>query len=73
LIPGEIGADLGMPTNKDRSAPHLWIGEIVATAGLLMLIFALVRSGRAPVAARRRPLKPLAPFALLCQQAKEHR
>jgi glycerol uptake facilitator-like aquaporin len=37
-------------SHKDRSAPHLWIGEVVATAGLLMLIFALARSGRAPVA-----------------------
>jgi glycerol uptake facilitator-like aquaporin len=33
-----------------RSAGHLWLGEVVATAGLLMLIFALVRSGRASVA-----------------------
>jgi glycerol uptake facilitator-like aquaporin len=33
-----------------RSAGHLWLGEVVATAGLLMLIFALVRSGRANVA-----------------------
>jgi len=33
-----------------RSAGHLWLGEIVATTGLLMLIFALARSGRAAVA-----------------------
>lgn len=36
-----------------RSAPHLWIGEVVATAGLVLVIFALARSGRgalAPVA-----------------------
>ena len=33
-----------------RSAGHLWLGEVVATAGLLMLIFALVRSGRTAVA-----------------------
>jgi glycerol uptake facilitator-like aquaporin len=33
-----------------RSDPHLWLGEVVATGGLLMLIFALVRSGRARVA-----------------------
>ncbi|MGW6200800.1 aquaporin [Kribbella sp. NPDC055110] len=32
-----------------RSAGHLWIGETVATAGLILLIFALVRSGRAAV------------------------
>jgi glycerol uptake facilitator-like aquaporin len=37
-------------SGKDRSAGHLWLGEIVATAGLLLLIFALVRSGRAAVA-----------------------
>ncbi|GAB2584387.1 transport protein [Paractinoplanes abujensis] len=37
-------------SSKDRSAAHLWLGEVVATAGLLMLIFALVRSGRAAVA-----------------------
>jgi glycerol uptake facilitator-like aquaporin len=35
---------------KDRSAGHLWLGEVVATAGLLLLIFALARSGRAAVA-----------------------
>jgi arsenate reductase len=34
-----------------RSAGHLWIGEIVATAGLVLLIFALVRTGRTGVAA----------------------
>jgi glycerol uptake facilitator-like aquaporin len=33
-----------------RSAGHLWLAEVVATAGLLMLIFALVRSGRAHAA-----------------------
>jgi glycerol uptake facilitator-like aquaporin len=32
-----------------RSAPHLWIGEIVATAGLVLLIFALTRGGRTAV------------------------
>ncbi|MBU2667359.1 aquaporin [Actinoplanes bogorensis] len=37
-------------SSKDRSAGHLWLGEVVATAGLLLLIFALVRSGRAAVA-----------------------
>ncbi|MBM0255941.1 MIP/aquaporin family protein [Micromonospora sp. 4G55] len=35
---------------KDRTAGHLWLGEVVATAGLILLIFALARSGRAPVA-----------------------
>ncbi|GIF43534.1 aquaporin [Actinoplanes xinjiangensis] len=37
-------------STKDRSAGNLWLGEIVAVAGLLLLIFALGRSGRAPVA-----------------------
>ncbi|GAA1533109.1 MIP/aquaporin family protein [Dactylosporangium maewongense] len=37
-------------SGKDRSAGHLWLGEVVATAGLILLIFALARSGRAPVA-----------------------
>ncbi|MGH3734524.1 MAG: aquaporin [Micromonosporaceae bacterium] len=29
-----------------RSGPHLWLGEIVATGGLILLIFALVRTHR---------------------------
>jgi glycerol uptake facilitator-like aquaporin len=33
-----------------RSTGHLWLGEIVATAGLVVLIFALGWSGRAAVA-----------------------
>jgi len=37
-------------STKDRAAGHLWLGEVVATTGLLLLIFALARSGRAPVA-----------------------
>jgi arsenate reductase len=37
-------------STKTRSAGHLWLGEVVATAGLLLIIFALVRSGRAAVA-----------------------
>jgi glycerol uptake facilitator-like aquaporin len=35
---------------KDRAAGHLWLGEVVATTGLILLIFALARSGRAPIA-----------------------
>jgi glycerol uptake facilitator-like aquaporin len=35
---------------QERSAGHLWLGEVVATAGLVLLIFALARSGRAAVA-----------------------
>jgi len=33
-------------STKARTTPHLWIGETVATAGLILLIFALVRTGR---------------------------
>ncbi|MGV9244890.1 aquaporin [Streptomyces sp. NPDC003710] len=34
----------------DRSAGHLWLGEIVASAGLILLIFGLTRTGRARLA-----------------------
>ncbi|MDP9794226.1 arsenate reductase [Catenuloplanes nepalensis] len=37
-------------STRERAAAHLWLGEIVAVAGLLLLIFALVRSGRASAA-----------------------
>jgi arsenate reductase len=37
-------------STKPRAAGHLWLGEVVATAGLLLLIFALARSGRAAAA-----------------------
>jgi arsenate reductase len=37
-------------SGKERAAGNLWLGEVVATAGLILLIFALVRSGRASVA-----------------------
>jgi glycerol uptake facilitator-like aquaporin len=33
-----------------RSAPHLWLGELVATAGLVLVVFALARSGRGTLA-----------------------
>ncbi|MEQ4717668.1 MIP/aquaporin family protein [Nonomuraea sp. B19D2] len=33
-----------------RSSAHLWLGEVVATAGLVLVIFCLTRSGRAAVA-----------------------
>lgn len=38
-------------SGKDRSDANLWLGETVATAGLLLLIFALVRTGRGTLAA----------------------
>ncbi len=34
-------------STHDRSAGHLWLGEVVATAGLILLIFGLARVGRA--------------------------
>jgi glycerol uptake facilitator-like aquaporin len=37
-------------STKQRWAGHLWLGEVVATAGLIVLVFALARSGRAAVA-----------------------
>lgn len=62
-IAGAIGgavlanAMFGLPpvtwSNHDRFAGHLWLGEVVATAGLVLLIFGLVRSDRdrlAPIA-----------------------
>ncbi len=33
-----------------RSASHLWLGEIVATAGLVLLVFGLTRTDRAHLA-----------------------
>ena len=35
----------------DRSAGHLWLSEVVATAGLVTLIFALARTGRGGLSA----------------------
>ncbi|MFG3584522.1 aquaporin [Streptomyces sp. NPDC047990] len=35
---------------QDRSAGHLWLGEIVATAGLVLLVLGLARTGRAHLA-----------------------
>jgi glycerol uptake facilitator-like aquaporin len=37
-------------STHDRSAGHLWLGETVATAGLVLLIFGLTRTGRAHLA-----------------------
>jgi arsenate reductase len=37
-------------SGKDRSAGGLWLSEAVATFGLVVLIFALVRAGRAALA-----------------------
>ena len=50
-VVGSILANLmfAVPTTlstKDRTDWHLWVGEVVATAGLVALIFALARTGR---------------------------
>jgi glycerol uptake facilitator-like aquaporin len=37
-------------STTERSAGQLWLGEVVATAGLIVLIFALAVSGRATLA-----------------------
>jgi arsenate reductase len=40
-------------STKARAAPQLWLGELVATAGLLLVVFAVVRTQRpsaAPIA-----------------------
>jgi len=34
-------------STHDRSAGHLWLGEVVATAGIVFLILGLARTGRA--------------------------
>ncbi|MGR6971704.1 aquaporin [Streptomyces cynarae] len=55
-IAGAVLADamFGKPmvrwSTHDRSAGHLLLGETVATAGLVLLVFGLVRVGRAHVA-----------------------
>jgi arsenate reductase len=56
-IAGAILANLmfGLPavtwSTHHRSGAGPWLGEVVATAGLILLIFALVRSGRSAWAA----------------------
>ncbi len=50
-VAGSVLANLmfAVPTTlstKDRTDWHLWVGEVVATAGLVALIFALARTGR---------------------------
>jgi glycerol uptake facilitator-like aquaporin len=34
-------------STHDRFGGHLWLGEVVATAGLIVLVFGLARTGRA--------------------------
>jgi len=59
LVGGVVGAVVanlmfGLPavsiSAHDRSSAGLWLSEALATFGLVMLIFALVRSGRASLA-----------------------
>jgi glycerol uptake facilitator-like aquaporin len=59
LVGGAVGAiaanlmfDLPAVTfsGKDRSGGGLWFSEVLATFGLIVLIFALVRAGRAALA-----------------------
>jgi glycerol uptake facilitator-like aquaporin len=38
-------------STTDRTGGHLWLGEVVATVGLVALIFALARTGRGMLAA----------------------
>ena len=42
---------LGELSTKDRTGVPLWLGEVVATVGLVALIFALARTGRGLLAA----------------------
>ncbi|PWK71095.1 glycerol uptake facilitator-like aquaporin [Streptomyces sp. CG 926] len=55
-IAGAVLADamLGKPlvelSTHDRFAGHLWLAEVVATAGLVWLVFGLARAGRAHLA-----------------------
>ena len=42
---------LGELSTRDRTGPHLWLGEVVATVGLVVLVFALARTGRGMLAA----------------------
>ncbi|MDO3704392.1 MIP/aquaporin family protein [Micromonospora sp. C28SCA-DRY-2] len=37
-------------SGRERTGAHLWLGEVVATSGLVLLVFALARSGRASAA-----------------------
>ena len=46
-----FGLDAVQISQHVRSTPGLWIGEIVATAGLIALILTLARTGRASLSA----------------------
>jgi arsenate reductase len=46
-----FGLSAATASTHTRSSGHLWLGEVVATAGLTLLIFSLVRTGRGALAA----------------------
>ncbi|PZH01470.1 hypothetical protein C1I97_22365 [Streptomyces sp. NTH33] len=50
LADAMFGEPLVRWSTHDRSAGHLLLGEVVATAGLVFLILGLSRAGRAPIA-----------------------
>ncbi|MER6995089.1 MIP/aquaporin family protein [Streptomyces sp. NPDC000410] len=50
LADAMFGRPLVRLSTHDRFAAHLWLGEVVATAGLIWLIFGLTRVGRAQLA-----------------------
>jgi arsenate reductase len=47
LADGMFAKPLVSWSHHHRSSPHLWLGEVVATAGLLLVIFALAKSDKA--------------------------
>jgi glycerol uptake facilitator-like aquaporin len=51
LLANEMFAVPFALSTKHRSDAHPWLSETVATAGLLLLVFALARTGRAVIAA----------------------
>ncbi|MFK0001717.1 aquaporin [Paenarthrobacter sp. NPDC090520] len=42
-----FGLDAVSFAARDRSGPGLWLAEVIATAGLLVVVFGSIRSGRA--------------------------
>ncbi|WP_371673806.1 aquaporin family protein [Streptomyces sp. NBC_00289] len=50
LADGMFARPLVRFSTHDRFAGHLWTGEVVATAGLILVIFGLERIGRAALA-----------------------
>ncbi|MGW7816549.1 aquaporin [Streptomyces puniciscabiei] len=50
LADAMFGAPLVKFSTHDRSAGHLWLGEVVATGGLILLVLGLERIGRASLA-----------------------